>query len=141
MKGRSAIVIFLAILFGAATIYFFFSTERGGGLTIEVIVDADQVVVSPKVQGILERLNVDEGSTVRAGELIARLDTAELDADVEADRASVANLRAQLTQSQSNYQLALTETAGRRRFCHPIRLKSAQSRYPLCGDKDRRAKP
>ena len=112
MKGRSAIVLFLAALFGAATLYFFLSTERGGGLTLEGIVDANQVVVSPKVQGILERLNVDEGSKVRAGELIARLDTAELDANVEADRASVANLRAQLAQSQSNYQMALTETAG-----------------------------
>jgi HlyD family secretion protein len=112
MKGRSGIVLFLAALFGAATLYFFLSTERGGGLTLEGIVDANQVVVSPKVQGLLERLNVDEGSKVRAGELIARLDTAELDANVEADRASVANLGAQLAQAQSNYQMALTETAG-----------------------------
>jgi HlyD family secretion protein len=112
MKGRWAIAIFLLVLFAGATLYFFFSTERVGGLAIEGIVDANQVVVSPKVQGILERLNVDEGSAVRAGEVIARLDTAELDANVEADRASVANLRAQLAQSQSNYQMALTETAG-----------------------------
>jgi HlyD family secretion protein len=112
MKGRSTIVLFLAVLFAGATLYFFLSTERGGGLTLEGIVDANQVVVSPKVQGLLEQLNIDEGSTVRAGELIARLDTAELDANVEADRATVANLRAQLAQSQSNYQMALTETAG-----------------------------
>src|ERR1700730_17442658 len=112
MKGRSAIVLFLAVLFGAATLYFFLYTEGGCGLTLRGLVDANQVVVSPKVQGILERLNVDEGSKVRAGELIARLDTAELDANVEADQASVANLRAQLAQSQSNYQMALTETAG-----------------------------
>ena len=79
---------------------------------IDGIVDANQVVVSPKVQGILEQLSVDEGSSVRAGQLIARLDTAELSADVEADRAPVANLRAQLAQSESNYQVALNETAG-----------------------------
>ena len=79
MKGRSPIVIFLAALFLAATVYFFFFTEHSQGLILEGIVDANQVVVSPKVQGILERLNVDEGSSVRAGELIATLDTAELD--------------------------------------------------------------
>jgi multidrug resistance efflux pump len=84
----------LLILLGAATLYFFFSTERSRGLIIEGIVDANQVVVSPKVQGRLERLAVDEGSKVRAGELIARLDTAELAAEVEADRAGVENMRA-----------------------------------------------
>ena len=112
MKGRSVIVLFLAALSGAATLYFFFFTDHSKGLILEGIVDANQVVVSPKVQGILEQLNVDEGSSVRAGELIATLDTAELTANVEADRASVANLRSQLAQSQSNYQMALTETAG-----------------------------
>ncbi len=107
MKGRSVIVLILGALFLAAALYFFFFTEHSEGLILEGIVDANQVVVSPKVQGILERLNVDEGSSVRAGELIATLDTAELDANVEADRASVANLRSQLAQSQSNYQMAL----------------------------------
>jgi multidrug resistance efflux pump len=112
MKGRSAIIIFLAGLFSAATLYFYFFTEHRGGLIFEGIVDANQVVVSPKVQGILERLNVDEGSSVRAGDLIATLDTAELAADMQADHASVENSRAQLAQAQSNYQLALTESAG-----------------------------
>jgi HlyD family secretion protein len=112
MKGRSAIIIFLAGLFSAATLYFYFFTEHSGGLIFEGIVDANQVVVSPKVQGILERLNVDEGSSVRAGDLIATLDAAELDADMQADHASVENSRAQLAQAQSNYQLALTESAG-----------------------------
>jgi HlyD family secretion protein len=112
MKGRSVVILFLGALFAAAILYFFFFTEHREGLILEGIVDANQVVVSPKIQGILERLKVDEGSSVRAGELIASLDTAELAANVEADRASVANLRSQLAQSQSNYQMALTETAG-----------------------------
>jgi HlyD family secretion protein len=112
MKARSVIVLILGALFAAAALYFFFFTEHSEGLILEGIVDANQVVVSPKIQGILERLNVDEGSSVRAGELIATLDTAELEANVQADRASVANLRSQLAQSQSNYQMALTETAG-----------------------------
>jgi len=112
MKGRSPILLFLAILFAAAALYFFFFTERNDGLILEGIVDANQVVVSPKVQGILERLNVDEGSSVRAGELIATLDTAELDAEMRANRATVENLQAQLAQARSNYQMALTETTG-----------------------------
>jgi HlyD family secretion protein len=112
MKGRAAIILFLAVLFSAAALYFFFCTEHSNGLILEGIVDANQVVVSPKIQGILERLSVDEGSSVRAGELIATLDTAELNANVQADGASVENLKAQLAQAQSNYRMALTETAG-----------------------------
>src|SRR6202041_2299860 len=96
MKGRSPILVFLAILFAAAALYFFFFTEHNDGLILEGNVDANQVVVSSKVQGILERLNVDEGSSVRAGELIATLDTAELDAEMQANRATVENLGAQL---------------------------------------------
>ena len=112
MKGRKGILIFMAALFAAAALYYFFFTERSDRLILEGIVDANQVVVSPKIQGILERLNVDEGSSVRAGELIATLDTAELKANLQADQASVENLRAQLAEAQSNYQMALTETAG-----------------------------
>jgi HlyD family secretion protein len=112
MKGRSPIVLFLGALFAAATLYFFFFTDHSQGLILQGVVDANQVVVSPKVQGILERLNVDEGSSVQEGEVIGTLDTAELQANLEADRATVANLRSQLAQSQSNYQMALTETAG-----------------------------
>jgi multidrug resistance efflux pump len=112
MKGRSPIVLSLVALLLAATVYYFFFTEHSEGLILEGVVDANQVVVSPKIQGILERLNVDEGSKVRAGELVATLDRAELDANVAADQATVANLRSQLAQSQSNYQMACTETTG-----------------------------
>ena len=50
MKGRAVIVLFLAVLLAAATLYFFFFTEHSKGLILEGIVDANQVVVSPKVQ-------------------------------------------------------------------------------------------
>jgi HlyD family secretion protein len=112
MKRQRAVAIFLAVLFVAALVYYFVTTNRTQGLMVDGIVDANQVVVSPKVQGLLEHLTVDEGNSVRAGQIIANLDTAELSANRDADRASVANLRAQLAESESNYQLALDETAG-----------------------------
>jgi HlyD family secretion protein len=121
MKRQRAVAIFLSALFVAALIYYFFSTNHTRGLVIDGIVDANQVVVSPKVQGLLERLAVDEGNSVYAGQLIANLDTAELSADKDADRASVENLRGQLAQAEANYQLALEETAGD--------LAGAEARY------------
>lgn len=112
MKRQRGVAIFFAVLFVAALIYYFLTTNQTRGLMIDGIVDANQVVVSPKVQGLLERLSVDEGNSVRAGQLIANLDTTELTADKDADRASVESLQAQLAGSESNYQLALDETAG-----------------------------
>jgi HlyD family secretion protein len=112
MKRQRALVIFFAVLLLAAMIYYFLTTNQPRGMMIDGIVDANQVIVSPKVQGLLERLSIDEGTSVRAGQLIATLDTAELTAEKDADRASVENLRAQLAQSESNYQVALDETAG-----------------------------
>jgi multidrug efflux pump subunit AcrA (membrane-fusion protein) len=101
MKRRPAIGIFIAALLGAAIACFFLFTNHSRGLMIDGIVDANQVVVGPKVQGLLERLLVDEGSSVRAGERIASLDNAELTAEMEADRAAVENLRAQLRATKS----------------------------------------
>jgi HlyD family secretion protein len=123
MKTNPTIGIFFAVLVGGAAVYYFFSTAQPSGLIVEGVVDANQVVVAPKIQGLLERLTVAEGDAVRAGEVIAKLDTAELRAELEADRANVDNLRAQLAQSQSNYQLALNETAGD--------LASAQARLDM----------
>ena len=123
MKRNPAIGIVFAALLAGAVVYYLFSTAKPGGLLFEGIVDANQVVISPKIQGLLERLTVDEGSVVKSGEVIANLDTAELGAEVEADRATVANIRAQLAQSESNYQVALNETTGD--------LTSAQARLDM----------
>jgi multidrug resistance efflux pump len=81
MKRKPALGIFFLALLALATIYFFLSTNHRRGLIIDGIVDANQVVVSRKVQGLLERLLVDEGSSVRAGERIASLDTGRLRVD------------------------------------------------------------
>ncbi len=130
MKRQRAVAIFLAVLFALALIYYLVTANRTPGLMIDGIVDANQVVVSPKVQGLLEHLTVEEGNSVRAGQLIANLDTAELSAEREADLASVENLRAQLSQSESNYQLALDETAGDLTSAE-ARLAAAKSQLEL----------
>ncbi|HKM58585.1 MAG TPA: hypothetical protein VJX28_07540 [Chthoniobacterales bacterium] len=51
MKRQRAVAIFLAVLFVAALIYYFITTNQPRGMMIDGIVDANQVVVSPKVQG------------------------------------------------------------------------------------------
>ena len=65
------------------------------------VVDADEVVVTPPVQGRLDSLWVEEGSEVKAGQPIASLDHGELAAQANAAGASTASLRAQVEQARS----------------------------------------
>lgn len=58
-------------------------------------IEATEILISPKVSGRLVALAVDEGSVVRAGDLIAQLDTNELQAQVDAAGAALAHAKAQ----------------------------------------------
>jgi RND family efflux transporter MFP subunit len=66
-----------------------------------------KAVVSAKIQGRLAELLVDEGSSVAAGQVIARLDNADLQAQIEVARAGVQQATADLAEKQR--QLRLTQ--------------------------------
>jgi len=81
--------IFLLVLLAIATGYYFYSTDRTTDTVLIGIVDANQVIVSSKVMGRIEKLYVDEGSKVKAGDLIAEIDSAELEAQKNAAEAMI----------------------------------------------------
>lgn len=60
------------------------------------VVSRDRVTVLPKVAGQITVLNVDVGSTVKKGDVIAELDHASLDAQVAQAQAAVAVANAKL---------------------------------------------
>jgi RND family efflux transporter MFP subunit len=66
-----------------------------------------KAVVSAKIQGRLAELLVDEGSSVAAGQVIARLDNADLQAQIEVAHAGVQQATADLAEKQR--QLRLTQ--------------------------------
>jgi hypothetical protein len=73
-----------AILLGIVTLisagYYLMSTDRDKDLVLVGTVDSNQVVVSPQIQGRIQKLLVDEGTQVKNGDLIAILDPSELEA-------------------------------------------------------------
>ncbi len=81
-------------------------------LDLSGVIDADEVVVTPPVQARLDSLAVTEGSSVRAGDLLAVLDRSELAAQAAAAGASAAGVRAQVAQATVNAQEAAGEAAG-----------------------------
>lgn len=66
------------------------------------VVDANDVVVTPRVQSRLDSLLVDEGSEVKAGQLIATLESSELAAQAASVAASATGALAQLRESRSS---------------------------------------
>ena len=107
-KGK--FFIFLLLLVLLATGYFFYSTDRTGDTVLIGIVDANQVIVSSKIAGRVEKLNVDEGSQVKAGDLIAEIDSAELEAQKTAAEATINAYNMQVASLKATESQTLGET-------------------------------
>lgn len=111
MSPRGKFFIFLGVLLILATGYFFLSTDPTSGLVLIGTVDANQIVVSPKIMGRIERLAVDEGDEVTAGQTIAVLDAQELTAEQQAAQALLASLRSQVAQTKATEEQTAGETS------------------------------
>jgi multidrug resistance efflux pump len=100
MSVRNKFLILLSVIVLIASVYYFFSTPSGNDLVLVGTVDSNQVVVSPQVGGRIAKLLVEEGSSVKQGDLIAVLDPAELEAQERAAAATIASLRSKVSESQ-----------------------------------------
>lgn len=111
MSQRNKFFAFLGLLLVIAAVYYFLSTDRSSDLVLIGTVDANQVVVSPKIMGRIERLAVDEGTAVKAGQTVAVLDSQELTADRQAAEALLASLRHQVSQTRATEEQTAGETS------------------------------
>jgi multidrug resistance efflux pump len=75
-------------------------------------VDANQIVVSPQIQGRIQKLLVEEGSQVRQGDLIALLDPPELEAQERAAAATIAGMRSKVNETEYTRQSTKGATTG-----------------------------
>ncbi|MBQ3744269.1 MAG: biotin/lipoyl-binding protein, partial [Prevotella sp.] len=69
-----------------------------------VIKGVQDVQISPKVQGFITRINVKEGQTVGAGQVLFVLDNATYQAQVRQAQASVNTAQAQCNTSKLSYE-------------------------------------
>ncbi|HEX4604141.1 MAG TPA: efflux RND transporter periplasmic adaptor subunit [Candidatus Angelobacter sp.] len=111
MNARNRFFAFLGLLLVIAAAYYYFSSDHSSDLVLIGTVDANQVVVSPKISGRIERLAVTEGTEVKAGDTIAVLDSRELTADRQAAEAILASLRHQVSQMRATEQQTAGETS------------------------------
>lgn len=111
MNQRNRFFAFLGLLLVIAAVYYFFSTDRTSDLVLVGTIDANQIVVGPKIMGRIERLAVDEGDEVKAGQTIAVLDRQELTADRQAAAALLYSLRDQVAQTKATEASTSGETS------------------------------
>jgi HlyD family secretion protein len=100
----------VGIAFVVALIVYYFTMPRGNDIRLIGVVDGNEVRVSPQVTGRMIQLNVDEGSVVKKGDLIAQLDPRELQASLAAAKANVATLESTVREAQHNYSWTTDQT-------------------------------
>jgi multidrug resistance efflux pump len=110
MNAKYRVFAVLGLVFLLSLGFYFYTTRGTGGLVLIGTVDANQVIVSSKVAGRIDRLLVEEGQRVRQGQLVAQIDQGDLTAARDAARADLHSLRAQLLQSRNTYSSTQGET-------------------------------
>jgi HlyD family secretion protein len=100
MSARNKFFVLLGIIFVVAATYYYFSTDHSRDLVLIGTVDSNQVIVSAQVEGRIQKLLVDEGTPVKAGDLIAVLDPSELKAEEAAATANITSLQHKVAEMQ-----------------------------------------
>jgi RND family efflux transporter MFP subunit len=93
------------------------------------VVARRKAVVSSKIQGRLAELRVEEGSVVRAGEVIARLESIDFEAAVR--RAEAAVQRAEADLAEYRRQLRLAEDLAKEKVVSSDERDAAASRVRI----------
>ncbi|HEV2617120.1 MAG TPA: efflux RND transporter periplasmic adaptor subunit [Candidatus Acidoferrales bacterium] len=117
MTGRKFVGV-LGTLFLIVLIIYLITMPKGNAYPLIGVVDGNEVVVSPQTAGRIVKLTVDEGSEVKKGDLIAGLDSAALEAQVQAQEGAIRSLQAQVTQGRANQGMVDSQTAAALRAAH-----------------------
>jgi HlyD family secretion protein len=123
-KRRSVLVVGTLVVLALITTAVVRS--RHPALVLIGVVDANDVVVTPRVQGRLDSLLVDEGSEVKAGQLLGSLESSELALQAASVAASASGAMAQLGESRSSV-LQLSGSTAATLSAAQARVASAKS--------------
>jgi multidrug resistance efflux pump len=101
----------LGILTVGSLIWYFVSTRRSSDLQLIGTVDANEVIVSSKIPGIIQKLTVEEGQEVTQGELIAVMESQDLQDALKAAQATEASERWKLSGTEDTERQNRGETS------------------------------
>lgn len=128
------VFILLMLLPGLAAAELPFATAEvvlrpvASGYSAEAVVEAGrESTLAAQVAGRIMTLSVDAGDTVKAGQLLARIDDSEAKNSIAGSQAQIAQAQANLTNAQIQYERAQKLVA--RKFMSESSLDSAQAQY------------
>ena len=113
MKAKRPIIvgiIILIIIFGIL-LYLFRNQKDTGALSLSGNIEVTEANVGFKLPGRVVELAVDEGDTVKAGQLLARLDSAELASVVMQNKASFQEATTKLSELKTGSRVQEIERA------------------------------
>ena len=109
-----------------ALLSFFLTAPRSNHQVIIGTVDANSVIVSSNIGGRIERLTVDEGDVVRRGDVIAIIDSRELEAQKVAAQTTIAGLEQRVEEARSQTLQAQEESSSQLENAR-VRVEAARS--------------
>jgi len=97
-KKLIPIILLVAVIAGTSIYYLMRNEKKPDGSVVEISgnIEAHESVVGFKVQGRLVELPVEEGQSVKTGDLLARLDRNDYQQQVNVDEATVNTREAEL---------------------------------------------
>lgn len=135
MKPHHRIFIIMGVIFVISLCIYFFTTSHSSDLQMVGTVDANEVVVSSRIQGRIASLAVQEGDRVQAGQLLATIEAQDLaDASSAAQAAALsgqyklAEMRATQQQTVGSTESQVTAAQAQLRVAKAT-LAQAQANY------------
>jgi len=96
VNARNRVFMILGLLTIGSLIWYFVTVRPIGDQQLIGTVDANEVMVSSRIQGRIQTLTVDEGQDVKAGQLVAIIESDDLAAARKAAEATVDSQKSKL---------------------------------------------
>ena len=110
MNARNRVFLILALLTIGSLVWYFVTVRPSTDLQLIGTVDANEVIVSSKISGRIQTLTVEEGQAVKAGQLIAIIESDDLQAARKAAQANTASQQGKLGESVETERQTQGET-------------------------------
>jgi len=109
MKGRRFAILIVVVV--VAVVAYYLCTRPPQEIVLTGVVTTDEIIVSPEIEGRIEKLYVAEGDVVTKGQLLARIQPEQWRADVDfyasgeqQSTASLAQAKADLENARLNFE-------------------------------------
>jgi membrane fusion protein, multidrug efflux system len=148
---KIVVPMLLVMIAVAAFAWFYFMNKRDYITTDDAVIDGNRSSISSKILGRIDQLTVDEGDTVKQGQLLVRLDESDLraqetqaDASLALARENIVLAKVSLARAQMDFERASAQfrdnVIPREQFDHAqSEVESAKARHGIAVAQSRSA--